>query len=68
MSDRMFVAMIAVGVALIAIGIYFGSKGPKTKHESCGLTGLLIVLGCILVLIPPTSVLVSLALYRAGLL
>lgn len=68
MSDRVFVVMIAVGVLLIAIGLYFGNKGPATRRESCGFTGLLIVLGCILVLIPPVSVLVSLAIYRAGLL
>jgi hypothetical protein len=67
-SDQMFVAMIVVGIVLLAIGLYFGNKAPPTRRESCGFTGLLIVLGCILVAIPPVWVLVSLALYQAGLL
>lgn len=63
MSDEMFVGLMAVGAAMILVGVVMGNRAPRTHTQSCGMSGLLIVLGLVLVIIPPASVVIALLAY-----
>jgi len=66
MSDRLFMTMIVVGLVMIAAGWALSNTGRATKHESCGVGGLMILFGIVLVLIPLGSVLFALVFYQSG--